>query len=69
MKKSEVSKKYSNYDINFVTFLEKTYLTYMLKSGLKLTYVDYHEWNFGVIQRKLSKKDKIGIIGDYGTGL
>lgn len=49
MKKYEVSKKYSNYDINFVTSLEKTYLTYMLKSGMKLTYVDYHEWNFGVI--------------------
>lgn len=41
MKNSEVNKKYSNYDINFVTSLEKTYLTYMLKSGLKLTYVDY----------------------------
>jgi hypothetical protein len=52
-----------------VTTLEKTYLTYMLRSGCKLTYVEYSEWTFGVIERRLTSEDRIGIIGDYGTGL
>jgi DNA-dependent RNA polymerase auxiliary subunit epsilon len=61
--------KYSNFDINFVTTLEQTYLSYMLRSGLKLHYVDYPTWNFAVIDKKLTPADKVGIIGDYGTGL
>lgn len=41
----------------------------MLRSGCRLSYIEYKEWSFGVIDRKLTKNDKIGIIGDYGTGL
>lgn len=61
--------KYSNFDINFVTTLEQTYLSYMLRSGLKLHYVDYPAWNFAVIEKQLTQTDRVGIIGDYGTGL
>jgi hypothetical protein len=67
--KHEVDKKYSNFDLNFVTTLEKTYLAYMLRSGCRLSYIDYPGWSFGVIERRLSKEDRVGIIGDYGTGL
>jgi hypothetical protein len=31
--------------------------------------VDYPTWNFAVIDKKLTPADKVGIIGDYGTGL
>jgi len=52
-----------------VTTLEHIYLTYMLRSGFKLAYIEYKNINFGIIKHKLKNTDKIGLIGDYGTGL
>lgn len=41
----------------------------MLLSGGRLSYVDYKEISFGTIERRIEPDDRVGIIGDYGTGL
>ena len=68
--KEHISKEFSDYDVNFGTYLEAVYLKFAIFSGFKIHYIDYgKDLNFSVIKRKFSPKAKIGILGDFGTGL
>ena len=45
------------------------YIKFAIKSAFKLHYIEYSSWDFGVIKRRFPMDSKIGIIGDFGTGL
>ena len=49
--------------------MEGVYIKFAIKSAFKLHYIEYRSWEFGVIKKKFPKDAKIGIIGDFGTGL
>jgi hypothetical protein len=41
----------------------------MIKSLGKLHYVNYNSLNDFIIEKTIPKNSKVGIIGDFGTGL